>query len=137
MEQTPVLDLKKAFTAWGYRPAGVERGSEDAGLGAADGATACGEDGRNEGGGSVSELPWVTLRIGVPSSGEIEYTRVTQDNTETEINRLTVYDFIVKENTDGSEADTLAAGVQYRMEDEQALISSTIRSIQSFPIYYL
>lgn len=100
-------------------------------------ATACGEGGRNEGGGSVSELPWVTLRIGVPSSGEIEYTRVTQDNTVTEINRLTVYDFIVKENTDGSEADTLAAGVQYRMEDEQALFGSTIRSIQSFPIYYL
>lgn len=37
VEQTPVLDLKKAFTAWGYRPAGVERGSEDAGLGTADG----------------------------------------------------------------------------------------------------
>lgn len=84
-------------------------------------AAACAEDGVDKGGGTVDEPPLVTLRIGVPASGEVEYTRATQDETETRINSLTVYDFLVKEKAGGDAGtDTLAAGVQYLIKKEGA-----------------
>ncbi len=67
-------------------------------------------------GGYLDESPLVTLHIGTPSSGEVEYTRGTQDASEIAINTLTVYDFLVREHSDG--ADTLAAGIQYLVKEE-------------------
>lgn len=68
------------------------------------------------GGGNSDGTPLVTLHIGTPPSGEVEYTRGTQDVSEITINTLTVYDFLVREHSDG--ADTLIAGMQYLLKEE-------------------
>lgn len=57
-------------------------------------------------GGSMKPLE-ITFRIGSPASDEVEYTRAAQDESETRINSLAVYDFLV---TDG---DTLFESVRY------------------------
>ncbi|MCD8093256.1 MAG: hypothetical protein LUF01_10655 [Bacteroides sp.] len=57
-------------------------------------------------GGSMKPLE-ITFRIGSPASDEVEYTRAAQDESETRINSLAAYDFLV---TDG---DTLFESVRY------------------------
>lgn len=48
---------------------------------------------------TTEEKQTVTLWIGTPPGDEVEYTRATQDASETEINSLTVYDFLVEKGT--------------------------------------
>lgn len=55
----------------------------------------------------------IMLHIGTPWSGEVEYTRATQDASEVAINSLTVYDFLLKPHSGDVGADTLVEGVQY------------------------
>ena len=68
--------------------------------------TGCGEDTDER---TTEEKQTVTLWIGTPPGDEVEYTRATQDASETEINSLTVYDFLVEKGT----TELRVAGVQY------------------------
>lgn len=74
---------------------------------------ACSDDGVKNGNGEMTGPLPVTFHIGTPESEEVEYTRTMQDASETKINRLTVYDFLVKESTEAGKADTLFESVQY------------------------
>lgn len=59
------------------------------------------------------EASLVTFHIGTSESEEVVYTRAMQDATETKINKLTVYDFIVRQRTDAGKVDTLFESAQY------------------------
>lgn len=74
-------------------------------------AASCSNESMGSGEGSEGAPSTITLHIGTPWSGEVEYTRATQDASETAINTLTIYDFLVKSHSSG--ADTLVSGVQY------------------------
>ena len=70
-------------------------------------ASCCKEGIGEEGNNGNSEPILVSFSIGTPASDEVEYTRATQDASETRINSLTVYDFLV------TDKDTLFESVQY------------------------
>lgn len=73
-------------------------------------ASCCKEGIGEEGNNGNSEPILVSFSIGTPASDEVEYTRATQDASETRINSLTVYDFLV------TDKDTLFESVQYLVE---------------------
>lgn len=69
--------------------------------------TGCGEDADER---TTEEKQTVMLQIGTPPGDEVEYTRAAiQDASETEINSLTVYDFLMEKGT----SELRVAGVQY------------------------
>lgn len=72
---------------------------------------ACSSGGIGEEGDDGSIKPFdITFRIGSPASDEVEYTRATQDESETRINSLAVYDFLV------TAGDTLFESVHYLVD---------------------
>lgn len=95
--------LRKGYRGWGLVVAIV----------AVMAVAACDDDVDKGGNGMMADPLVVTFHIGTPESEEVEYTRATQDASETRINRLTVYDFLVKESTKAGKADTLFESVQY------------------------
>lgn len=76
-------------------------------------AAACEENGAETRAGESEGPVAVTFYIGTPESEEVEYTRTVQDAAETRIGSLTVYDFLVKQRTDGAKADTIFESVQH------------------------
>ncbi|MCD8181826.1 MAG: hypothetical protein LUE99_00645 [Bacteroides sp.] len=81
------------------------------------GIAACSTDGvETEGGNNAPHI--VTLRISIPASDEVEYTRAASEDAETVINRLTIYDFRVATKAGTAKADTLLQGVQYLQKSD-------------------